>query len=88
MDSELKRQSEQVMAQFGLSMTTTINMLLHQIVRDKAIPLSLTLNPRSKVNDELLLARMERLSGFIGRTSDEVADEMERVIREVADGER
>jgi DNA-damage-inducible protein J len=82
LDSELKDQSEHILAQFGLSMTSAVNMLLHQIVRDKAIPLALSLNPRTRVNDELLLAQMDRLSGFVGRTSDEVAAEMERVIAE------
>jgi hypothetical protein len=38
------------------------------------------------VNDELLLARSDRLSGFVGRTSDEVAAEMERGIAKT--GER
>jgi len=87
-DSELKQQSEQIMAQFGLNMTSVVNMLFHQIVRDKAIPLSLSLHSRTKVNDELLLAQLERLSGFVGRTSDEVAAEMERVIAEVENGKR
>jgi DNA-damage-inducible protein J len=85
-DSELKRQSEHILAQFGLNVATVVNMLFHQIVRDKAIPLSLSLNPQTKVNDELLFAQSERQSGFIGRTADEVANEMERVIQEAEGG--
>jgi DNA-damage-inducible protein J len=88
MDSELKRQSERVLAQFGLNMASVVNMLFHQIVRDKAIPLSLSLNPQIKVNDELLFAQTERRSGFTGRTADEVADEMEKIILEVEGGKR
>jgi DNA-damage-inducible protein J len=81
-DSELKRQSEHILAQLGLNIATVVNMLFHQIVRDKAVPLSLSLNPKIEVNDELLFAQLERQSGFTGRTANEVANEMERVIQE------
>jgi DNA-damage-inducible protein J len=87
-DSELKRQSEHILAQLGLNMGTVVNMLFHQIVRDKAVPLSLSLNSQIKVNDELLFAQLERQSGFTGRTANEVADEMERVIQEAEGGKR
>jgi DNA-damage-inducible protein J len=87
MDSELKRQSEHILAEFGLNMTAVVNMLFHQIVRDKAIPLSLSLTPQAKVNDELLFAQLERRSGFVGRTAEEVADEMEKTIEEL-EGEK
>jgi hypothetical protein len=40
-----------------------------------------------KVKYELLLAQMERAAGFVGRTADEVADEMERVIAEIENAE-
>ena len=42
-DSELKAQAEEILQQLGLNMNGTINMLLKQIVRDKAVPLSLSL---------------------------------------------
>ena len=80
MDSQLKEQTENVLAQFGLNMTTVINMLFHQIVRERAIPLSLSLNRR--VSDELSSAMADRLAGYSGRTANSVADEMERIITE------
>lgn len=43
-DSELKAQAEEILEQLGLNMNGTINMLLKQIVRDKAVPLSLSLS--------------------------------------------
>ena len=43
-DSELKAQAEQVLSQLGMNMTGTINMFLQQIVRDRAVPLSLSLS--------------------------------------------
>ncbi|MDR0380479.1 MAG: type II toxin-antitoxin system RelB/DinJ family antitoxin [Oscillospiraceae bacterium] len=84
MDSQLKEQTETVLAQFGLNMTTVINMLFHQIVRERAIPLSLSLN--RSVSDELNFAKTDRLAGYAGRTADSVADEMARIITEAEHG--
>ena len=36
-DSELKAQAEAVLSQLGMTMNGTINMFLHQIVRDRAV---------------------------------------------------
>ena len=43
-DSELKAQAEAVLSQLGMNMNGTINMFLHQIFRDRAVPLSLSLS--------------------------------------------
>ena len=40
-DPELKAQAEEILSQLGMTMNGTINMFLHQIVRDRAVPLSL-----------------------------------------------
>ena len=82
MDSKLKEQAENVLTQFGLNMTTVVNMLFHQIVREQSIPLSLSLNPRIGVRDELDMAKTDRLAGYKGRTADSVADDMEQIIAE------
>ena len=84
LDSQLKEQTENVLSQFGLNMTTVINMLFHQIVRERAIPLSLSLN--RSVSDELKLATAERVAGYAGRTADNVAEDMERIIMEAENG--
>jgi len=86
MDSELKDQTENVLDQFGLNMTTVVNMLFHQIVREQAIPLSLSLKSRENVMEELRLAKADRLAGYAGRTTDRVADDMERIIAGVEHG--
>jgi DNA-damage-inducible protein J len=87
-DSETKQQLEQILTEIGLNMTSVVNMLFRQIVRDKAIPLSLSLNPHSGVANELLLAQQDRSSGFVGRNANEVAAAMESIISEVEDGKR
>ena len=86
LDSQLKDNTESVLSQFGLNMTTVVNMLFHQIVREQAIPLSLSLNPTIHVMDDLNAAKAERMAGYIGRTADSVAGEMERIISEAEHG--
>jgi DNA-damage-inducible protein J len=84
LDSGLKEQTELVLEQFGLNMTAVINMLFHQIVREQAIPLSLSLN--SRIAEELRLAKAEREAGYKGRTLDSVLVDMERIVAEAEHG--
>ena len=46
-DSEIKRQAEELFSEFGLNMTTAVNMFLRQVVRNRAIPLELSLRPNT-----------------------------------------
>ncbi len=62
-DSELKAQAEQILSQLGMNMTGTINMFLQQIVRDRAVPLSLSLSTEQSRYAALLRAPVERDSG-------------------------
>ncbi|MCL2287234.1 MAG: type II toxin-antitoxin system RelB/DinJ family antitoxin [Firmicutes bacterium] len=47
-DSEVKKQAEELFAQFGLSMSAAINMFLRQSIRKQAIPFELTLDTASE----------------------------------------
>jgi addiction module RelB/DinJ family antitoxin len=82
MDSKLKEQTENVLEQFGLNMTVVVNMLFHQIVREQAIPLSMSLNPKMNNLDELNHARAARMAGYKGRTADSVISDMQRIVAE------
>lgn len=62
-DSALKAQAEQVLSQLGMTMTGTINMFLQQIVRDRAVPLSLSLSSEQSLYADLLRAKTERDNG-------------------------
>lgn len=44
MDSEIKRQAQELFSQFGLDMTTAINMFLRQAIREQGIPFQLKIN--------------------------------------------
>ena len=57
MDSEIKKQAQELFAQFGLDMTTAVNMFLRQAIRQRGIPFSIQLEPLFKeVNKEGLLS--------------------------------
>jgi addiction module RelB/DinJ family antitoxin len=86
MDSKLKEQTEDVLEQFGLNMTIVVNMLFRQIVREQAIPLSLSLNPRLSPIDELSYAKAARSVGYVGRIADSVINDMERIVAEAEAG--
>ena len=79
-DSELKAQAEEILDQLGLNMNGTINMLLKQIVRDKAVPLSLSLSSEQSLYSDLLQTRIRREKGEIGRSSEEVLADMRGIV--------
>ena len=62
MDGEVKRQAQELFAQFGLDMTTAVNMFLRQSIRQQGIPFALQLDPfYSEANQERLLRAAERM---------------------------
>ena len=80
-DSNLKKQAEEVLSQLGMTMSGTINMFLTQIVREKAVPLNLSLSPQDRMAlDDVLVAREERRNGFKGYDADYVLKEMDEII--------
>ena len=79
-DSELKAQAEEILSRLGMTMNGTINMFLQQIVRDRAVPLSLSLSTPETLYADLMKARQERENGYRGRNGREVLAEMEQII--------
>ena len=69
MDSDVKRKAQELFSQFGLDMTTAVNMFLRQSIRQQGIPFALQLDPfYSEVNQERLLkaaGRMEQTGGTV-----------------------
>jgi DNA-damage-inducible protein J len=87
LDSVLKEQTESILSQLGLNMTTVVNMLFRQIVREQTIPLSLSLNTSAGIIDDLNLAKAERLDGYKGRHVKNIVDDMELIIAEQAEND-
>ena len=83
-DSELKAQAEQILAQLGMNMTGTINMFLQQIVRDRAVPLSLALSSEQSLYADLLRAKVERGQGVEYVPAEEVLGRMSKAIEGAA----
>ncbi len=57
-DVKLKRDSEDILRQLGLSQTEAIRLFLTQIVRRRGLPFAVALSPDD--NDDLLLPRSKR----------------------------
>jgi len=53
MDGEIKAQAQELFAQFGLDMTTAINMFLRQAIRERGIPFELRLKPNSALDEAI-----------------------------------
>ncbi len=85
-DSELKAQAEQVLSQLGMNMTGAINMFLRQIVRDRAVPLSLSLSSEQSLYADLLRAKAEREQGIEGISASQLLEDMDRIIGETESG--
>jgi len=81
-DSTLKKQAEEILSTFGMTMTGTVNMLLQQIVREKAVPLNLSMDSSYALYADLLAAQTDRANGYIGRSGDEVLSDMRRIIEQ------
>lgn len=86
-DSELKAQAEKVLSQLGMNMTGTINMFLQQIVRDQAVPLSLSLSSEQSLYADLLRARTDRARGVGYLAADTVLRDIDRAIERGAGNE-
>jgi len=78
MESEVKKQAQELFAHFGLDMTTAVNMFLRQSIRQRGIPFALQLDPfYSEANQERLLRAAERMEKTGGTVHDliEVEDD-------------
>ncbi len=86
-DSTLKAQAEEILSDVGLTMSGAFTMFLKQIVRERSVPLSLSLHSSNALYADLLEAQTERLNGYKGRNAREVLDDMKRAAMEAGDGE-
>ncbi len=79
-DSELKNQAETILNELGMTINGTFNMLLNQIVREKSVPLSLSLSPQNTLYADLLVAEEERKYGSKGTSAKDLLKEMDEII--------
>lgn len=86
-DSTLKAQAEDVLNELGMTMSGVFTMLLKQIVRERSVPLSLTLDSSNALYVDLLEAQTARINGYQGRNARDVLKDMRTAIQEVETGE-
>ena len=79
-DPELKAQAEIVLEQLGMNMNGTINMFLNQIVREKRVPLNLSLNNEQSVLPDILVSKQERENGIEGIDARKLLEEMKKIV--------
>ena len=79
-DPELKAQAEEVLDQLGMNMNGTINMFLTQIVREKKVPLNLSLNAEDSALSDIKRAKYERANGLEGVDARDLLAEMKKII--------
>ena len=68
-DEELKKQTELLLAEMGLNMTTAVNMFLRQVLRTGGIPFEVTARKDvfyNPVNQQVLRESIERLEKGMG----------------------
>src|SRR5699024_8742758 len=82
-DSTLKAQAEDILNELGMTMSGVFTMLLKQIVREKSVPLSLTLDSSNALYADLLEAQTARMNGFQGRNARDIVKDMRAASAEV-----
>ncbi len=83
-DPELKKQAEAVLERLGMTMNGSFNMFLTQIVRDQAVPLTLSLSSEQSLCADLLRAKAAREKGEIGREATDVLRDMATIVEEAS----
>lgn len=82
-DPELKAQAEVILEQLGMNMNGTINMFLTQIVREKRVPLNLSLNNEQNVLPDILVSKQEREKGIEGIDARDLLEEMKKIVSDI-----
>lgn len=79
-DPELKAQAEIILEQLGMNMNGTINMFLTQIVREKRVPLNLSLNNDKEVLPDIYISKQERENGIEGIDARTLLEQMKKIV--------
>lgn len=83
MDESTHLEAESIFEQLGLTMSGAINMFLKQVVREKAVPLSMEFDPiftSRTVQEDMEEARKMRAEGIGGVDADDLTAQMDAVI--------
>ena len=82
-DESTQLEAERIFEQLGLPMSGAINMFLNQVVMEKAVPLSMELDPMFTpwtVKEDMEEARKMRADNIAGVDADDLAAQMDAII--------
>ncbi len=80
MDDTLKRQTEAILEQLGLNMTTAMTMFAKTIVREQRLPLDLSIDPfYSAANQSRLKRTIENYESGKSEPVKKSIEELERI---------
>lgn len=82
-DEGIRAEAESIFEQLGLTMSGAVNMFLRQVVREKAVPLSMELDPMftsRTVKEDMEEARRMHSEGIAGMDAEHLIAEMDAVI--------
>lgn len=80
MDDTLKKKTETILDELGLNMTTAMTMFAKTIVRERRLPLDLSVDPfYSAVNQERLKRSIERYEAGKSEPVKKSMEELERM---------
>ena len=81
MDKNIKEQAQKLFSEFGLDMTTAINIFLRQSIREQKIPFELRLNtPNKETLEALEEVQQMKKNPSIGKSYDNVDDMMKEIL--------
>lgn len=85
MDDTLKRQTESVLEELGLNMTTAMTMFAKSIVREQRLPLDLSIDPfYSAANQSRLKRTIENYESGKSEPIKKSVEELERMAEDDA----
>lgn len=82
-DEGTRAEAESIFEQLGLTMSGAINMFLKQVVREKAVPLSMELDPMftsRTVKEDMEEARKLRAEGITGVDADDLTAQLDAIL--------
>lgn len=80
MDDALKKQTEAILNELGLNMTTAMTVFAKAIVRERRFPLDLTIDPfYSRENQERLSRAIENYESGCSSPIQKSMEELERI---------
>lgn len=85
MDDTLKRQTESILEELGLNMTTAMTMFAKTIVREQRLPLDLSIDPfYSAANQSRLKRAIENYESGKSEPIKKSVEELERIAEDDA----